>query len=95
MAESKKYEWLLHLGKTVLVIVLSFGILFLVAKIFPLPKNQGLAYVAHPFYALGGNLLAGIVYFVLSVSKRFSDNWLFWICVGGSGLLSLLIFTAG
>ncbi|MEZ4773417.1 MAG: hypothetical protein R3D00_09575 [Bacteroidia bacterium] len=93
MAELKKYEWLIRLGKTALVILVSLGTLFLIAKIFPLPKNQGLAYVAHPLYALGGNLLAGIVYFILSSTRRFPDNWLFWICVGGSGLLSLVIFT--
>jgi len=48
--------------KAILLLVIEVGIMLLIGQLFPLPKGQGLQYVAHPFWALVFSLLSVIPY---------------------------------
>ncbi len=80
-----------------LVLVTALGIagVFAAAWLWPLPKGQGLAYVAHPFYALVGCGAAAIGAAVASIV--YPDQWLWWTA-GGLALTwcisALIFFTA-
>ncbi|MEL6650167.1 MAG: hypothetical protein AAFQ87_05095 [Bacteroidota bacterium] len=70
-----------------LLLILEFGSLLLVGKLFPLPKGQGLQYVAHPFWALVGSCLT-VIAFVVMMARQPDRRWRWFI---GAFLLSLLI----
>ena len=82
-----------HFLLAVLLFICGFGIMFVVARIFPLPKGQGLAYVAHPLWGLAGILLTSVVY-VIGVNSRPERIWR-WFAGGAVAILlwSLFVFT--
>ena len=84
----------LRLLKALLVLLLSFGGLLLIAKLFPLPKGMGLQYVAHPFWAMVGIVLATIGYLISAFVRPLSESKSFWIALIASLGWSLLIFTS-
>jgi len=79
--------------KTFLLLVAGIAGLMLIGRLFPLPKMQGLAYVAHPAFALGGVALAGLVYLLLGLLKSPGEGKAFWWGLGASLLWSLTVFT--
>ena len=89
---NKGKRGLLLLAKMLLVAALNVGSVFLVARLLPLPKGQGLAYVAHPFFALVFGLLVAVAYFILSWIWPMHERWLFIGALIASALISLLIF---
>ena len=79
--------------KTVLLLVGTILGVFLAARLFPLPKGQGLAYVAHPFLALAGGGILSVVYLILGLAKSPGENKVFWWGLGISLGWSLLVFS--
>ncbi|MEO0468743.1 MAG: hypothetical protein AAF206_03910 [Bacteroidota bacterium] len=77
----------------VLLSVCGFGIMLMIAKAFPLPRGQGLAYVAHPIWGLAGIGLTALVY-LLGVNRRPQRIW-YWFAGGLliTLLWSLFVFT--
>ncbi len=76
----------------ILVAGLGFGGVFAAAWMWPLPKGQGLAYVAHPFLALIGCAVAAIAAAVAGVF--YPEQW-GWCLAGGLALtwsISAMIF---
>lgn len=96
MAENKENSTakrgLMLLAKMLVVALLNIGGVFLVARLLPLPKGQGLAYVAHPFFALAFGLLAAVAYFILSWIWPGYERRLWIGALAASLLISLLIF---
>lgn len=86
---------LILLLKLVLVAAINLIGVFVMAKLFPLPKGQGLAYVAHPFFALMGGLFTAVVYFILSWMRPRYERILLVAAIAISWLISLLIFATG
>ncbi|MEM7369224.1 MAG: hypothetical protein AAF587_11540 [Bacteroidota bacterium] len=84
----------IRLLKALLVLLLSLGGLFLISRIFPLPRGMGLQYVAHPLYALGGIVLATVGYLITAFVKPVNETKAFWISLTASLGFSLLIFTS-
>jgi hypothetical protein len=83
---------LMLFAKMLMVAALNIGGVFVVARLLPLPKGQGFAYVAHPFFALAFGLLAAVAYFILSwIWQKYERRLLIGALVA-SGLFSLLIF---
>lgn len=90
--ENKGKRGLLLFAKMLLIAALNIGGVFLAAKLLPLPKGEGLAYVAHPFFALVFGLLAAVVYFILSWIWPVYERKLLIGALVASLLISLLIF---
>lgn len=78
----------------VFLLVAGLGVagLFAVAQWWPLPKGQGLAYVAHPFWALIGAGGAALVALLGCLTQP--QRWYMWLIAttGASWLISALIF---
>ncbi|RMG72894.1 MAG: hypothetical protein D6722_04560 [Bacteroidetes bacterium] len=79
--------------KTLVLLVLGIAGVFLAARLFPLPKGQGLAYVAHPFLALMGGVVTGIVYLIVGLAKVKAENQVFWGGLLASLAWSLAVFS--
>ncbi|MEL7531023.1 MAG: hypothetical protein AAFN10_06935 [Bacteroidota bacterium] len=78
--------------KAFLLLLLEIGLLILISRLFPLPKGQGLQYVAHPFWALIFSLLSVIIYGV-AAGRKASQQWIwFFSALGLSTAIHLLIF---
>lgn len=90
--KSKSRFGLMLLLKMLLVVAINIAGVFVMAKTFPLPKGQGLAYVAHPFFALVGGALAGVAYFVLSWVWKSRELLLLFLAIVASWFFSFLIF---
>ncbi len=67
------------MGGFLLVLVGGFGGMLLLGQLWPFPKQQGLTYVAHPTIALGGTLIAAIVFVALHLLKP--GRFLPWLAV--------------
>lgn len=83
-----------RLLKGLIVLLLSIGGLFLIARLFPLPKGMGLQYVAHPVWALGGAALATLGYLIAAFARPIYEAKAFWMALLASLGFSLLIFTS-
>ncbi|MEM7658802.1 MAG: hypothetical protein AAF399_21945 [Bacteroidota bacterium] len=79
--------------KMILLLIATIMGVFLAAKLFPLPKGQGLAYVAHPFFALAGGGIISVVYLILGLTKSPGENKVFWWGLGISLAWSMLVFS--
>ena len=75
------------------ILAINIGLLFIIAKIFPLPKGQGFQYVAHPLWALIFGLIAAVGFILVAFFTKNSEWKVFLTAVVCSGLISLYIFT--
>ena len=78
--------------KAILLLVLEVGTLMLIGRLFPLPKGQGLQYVAHPFWALVFSLLSVIIYGI-GAGRNPKQQWIWFLgAFAASSAIHLLIF---
>lgn len=87
-----RLQTLRALGVFLLVAVGAVVGLWAVARLWPLPKGQGLAYVAHPFWALIGGGLSAVGALIACLKQPARWGW--WLA-GALALtwgISALIF---
>lgn len=91
---NKGKRGLMLLAKMLLAAAINIAGVFVIAKVFPLPQGQGLAYVAHPFFALVFGLLAAAAYFIGAWVRPLFEKRAFLLAIAASWLVSLLIFVS-
>lgn len=75
------------------ILAINIGLLFVIAKIFPLPKGQGFQYVAHPLWAIIFGIVSAVGFVLIAFFTNNNERNVFIGAIAGSGLISLFIFT--